>query len=167
MPEACIATSSRSRAFAASANPSDPRMLPNGAPVSLFTATNGAVLLNDGDPPAFDAASVHGDARLASSRCRRRSTEKAEALSHDWPTRCSEDLGGIRCRSLTTSKMPLTDRRTDASHVPRPAHKQLRLGAAVVGTGITSIRCLWPEVLFEQETRFRIGGLTPFLRAPC
>jgi cytochrome b6-f complex iron-sulfur subunit len=29
--------------------------------------------------------------------------------------------------------------------------------AAAIGTGITSVRYLWPEVLFEEETRFRIG----------
>ena len=33
------------------------------------------------------------------------------------------------------------------------------LATAVVGTGVTSVRFLWPEVLFEQETRFRIGKL--------
>lgn len=53
-------------------------------------------------------------------------------------------------------KMPLTDeertRRTFLGLLTSSA-----LGAAVVGTGITSIRFLWPEVLFEQETRFRIG----------
>lgn len=31
------------------------------------------------------------------------------------------------------------------------------LGLAGVGTGITAIRYLWPEVLFEPDTRFRIG----------
>lgn len=31
------------------------------------------------------------------------------------------------------------------------------LAAAVVGTSVTTIRFLWPEVLFEQESRFRIG----------
>lgn len=28
---------------------------------------------------------------------------------------------------------------------------------AALGTGITGVRYLWPEVLFEEETRFRIG----------
>lgn len=53
-------------------------------------------------------------------------------------------------------KMPLTDeertRRTFLGLLTSSA-----LATAVVGTGVTSIRFLWPEVLFEQETRFRIG----------
>jgi cytochrome b6-f complex iron-sulfur subunit len=28
---------------------------------------------------------------------------------------------------------------------------------AALGTGVTGVRYLWPEVLFEEETRFRIG----------
>jgi cytochrome b6-f complex iron-sulfur subunit len=28
---------------------------------------------------------------------------------------------------------------------------------AALGTGITSVRYLWPEVLFEEESRYRIG----------
>jgi cytochrome b6-f complex iron-sulfur subunit len=28
---------------------------------------------------------------------------------------------------------------------------------AALGTGVTGVRYLWPEVLFEAETRFRIG----------
>lgn len=28
---------------------------------------------------------------------------------------------------------------------------------AIAGTGVTAVRFLWPEVLFEQETRFRLG----------
>lgn len=31
------------------------------------------------------------------------------------------------------------------------------LAAAVAGTSVTTVRFLWPEVLFEQESRFRIG----------
>jgi len=31
------------------------------------------------------------------------------------------------------------------------------LGSAGLGTGITAVRYLWPEVLFEAETRFRVG----------
>jgi len=31
------------------------------------------------------------------------------------------------------------------------------LAAAGLGTGITAIRFMWPEVLFEEETRYRIG----------
>jgi len=31
------------------------------------------------------------------------------------------------------------------------------LVVAALGTGVTGIRYLWPEVLFEEETRFRIG----------
>jgi cytochrome b6-f complex iron-sulfur subunit len=31
------------------------------------------------------------------------------------------------------------------------------LAVAGLGTGITAIRFLWPEVLFEPDTRFRIG----------
>jgi len=31
------------------------------------------------------------------------------------------------------------------------------LAAAAIGTGATAIRYLWPEVLFEPDTRFRIG----------
>jgi cytochrome b6-f complex iron-sulfur subunit len=30
--------------------------------------------------------------------------------------------------------------------------------AAAAGTGVTAVRFMWPEVLFEQETRFRIGA---------
>lgn len=53
-------------------------------------------------------------------------------------------------------KMPLTDeeraRRTFLGLLTSGA-----LSAAVAGTGVTVIRFLWPEVLFEQETRFRLG----------
>lgn len=53
-------------------------------------------------------------------------------------------------------KMPLSDeertRRTFLGLLTSSA-----LAAAVVGTGVTTVRFLWPEVLFEQETRFRIG----------
>jgi cytochrome b6-f complex iron-sulfur subunit len=28
---------------------------------------------------------------------------------------------------------------------------------AALGTGITAVRYMWPEVLFEEETRYRIG----------
>ena len=53
-------------------------------------------------------------------------------------------------------KMPLSDeertRRTFLGLLTSGA-----LATAVAGTGVTSIRFLWPEVLFEQETRFRIG----------
>lgn len=53
-------------------------------------------------------------------------------------------------------KMPLSDdergRRTFLGLVTGSA-----LGAAVAGTGVTAIRFLWPEVLFEQETRFKLG----------
>jgi cytochrome b6-f complex iron-sulfur subunit len=31
------------------------------------------------------------------------------------------------------------------------------LATAIAGTGVTTVRFLWPEVLFEQETRFRLG----------
>lgn len=31
------------------------------------------------------------------------------------------------------------------------------IAVASLGTAITSVRYLWPEVLFEEETRFRIG----------
>jgi cytochrome b6-f complex iron-sulfur subunit len=31
------------------------------------------------------------------------------------------------------------------------------LVAAALGTGVTGVKYLWPEVLFEEETRFRIG----------
>jgi cytochrome b6-f complex iron-sulfur subunit len=31
------------------------------------------------------------------------------------------------------------------------------LAVAGMGTGITAVRFLWPEVLFEEETRYRIG----------
>lgn len=31
------------------------------------------------------------------------------------------------------------------------------LAAAIGGTGVTAVRFLWPEVLFEQETRFTLG----------
>ena len=31
------------------------------------------------------------------------------------------------------------------------------MSLAGVGTGVTAVRYMWPEVLFEEETRFRIG----------
>jgi menaquinol-cytochrome c reductase iron-sulfur subunit len=31
------------------------------------------------------------------------------------------------------------------------------MAVAILGTGVTAIRYLWPEVLFEEETRYRIG----------
>ena len=31
------------------------------------------------------------------------------------------------------------------------------MAVAGLGTGVTAIRFLWPEVLFEEETRFRLG----------
>jgi menaquinol-cytochrome c reductase iron-sulfur subunit len=31
------------------------------------------------------------------------------------------------------------------------------MSAACLGTGITAVRYLWPEVLFEEETRFPVG----------
>ena len=31
------------------------------------------------------------------------------------------------------------------------------MGVAALGTAITAVRFLWPEVLFEEERRFRIG----------
>lgn len=33
----------------------------------------------------------------------------------------------------------------------------LAVGMAGLGTGVTAVRFLWPEVLFEAPTRFRIG----------
>ena len=53
-------------------------------------------------------------------------------------------------------KMPLTDE----EHERRAFLGLLAGGAfagAAAGTGITAIRFLWPEVLFEQETRFKLG----------
>ena len=53
-------------------------------------------------------------------------------------------------------KLPLTDEEHD-----RRAFLGLLAGgafaAAALGTGVTAVRFLWPEVLFEQETRFVIG----------
>ena len=53
-------------------------------------------------------------------------------------------------------KMPLTDREHE-----RRVFLGLVAGgafaAAAAGTGVTAVRFLWPEVLFEQETRFRLG----------
>lgn len=31
------------------------------------------------------------------------------------------------------------------------------MAVAGLGTGVTAVRFLWPEVLFEQETRYRVG----------
>jgi cytochrome b6-f complex iron-sulfur subunit len=31
------------------------------------------------------------------------------------------------------------------------------MGVAGLGTGVTAVRYLWPEVLFEEETRFAVG----------
>ena len=31
------------------------------------------------------------------------------------------------------------------------------MGVAGLGTSVTAVRYLWPEVLFEQETRFAVG----------
>jgi menaquinol-cytochrome c reductase iron-sulfur subunit len=31
------------------------------------------------------------------------------------------------------------------------------MAVALMGTGVTAVRYLWPEVLFEEETRYRIG----------
>ena len=48
----------------------------------------------------------------------------------------------------------------DEEHTRRAFLSALGLGAmalASFGTGITAIRYLWPEVLFEEETRYRIG----------
>lgn len=54
-------------------------------------------------------------------------------------------------------KMPLSDEERT-----RRAFLGLMAGgafaAAAAGTGVTAVRFLWPEVLFEQETRFRLGG---------
>jgi cytochrome b6-f complex iron-sulfur subunit len=53
-------------------------------------------------------------------------------------------------------KMPLSDeeraRRTFLGLLTGTA-----FATAVAGTGVTAVRFLWPEVLFEQETRFRLG----------
>jgi cytochrome b6-f complex iron-sulfur subunit len=53
-------------------------------------------------------------------------------------------------------KMPLSDQERE-----RRAFLGLLAGgafaAAAAGTGVTAVRFLWPEVLFEQETRFRLG----------
>jgi cytochrome b6-f complex iron-sulfur subunit len=53
-------------------------------------------------------------------------------------------------------KMPLTEEERD-----RRAFLGLLAGgafaAAAAGTGVTAVRFLWPEVLFEEETRFRLG----------
>jgi cytochrome b6-f complex iron-sulfur subunit len=53
-------------------------------------------------------------------------------------------------------KMPITDDERDR----RRFLGLLGGGAmalAAAGTGVTAIRFLWPEVLFEADTRFRIG----------
>jgi menaquinol-cytochrome c reductase iron-sulfur subunit len=53
-------------------------------------------------------------------------------------------------------KVPLTDEAR-----ARRALLELLIGgafaAATLGTGVTAVRFLWPEVLFEQETRVRLG----------
>jgi cytochrome b6-f complex iron-sulfur subunit len=53
-------------------------------------------------------------------------------------------------------RMPMDD----AESSRRAFLSAMGLGAmalAILGTGITAIRYLWPEVLFEQESRYRIG----------
>lgn len=48
----------------------------------------------------------------------------------------------------------------DGAHTRRVFLQAVGAGAlavASVGTAITAVRYLWPEVLFEPETRFRIG----------
>ena len=53
-------------------------------------------------------------------------------------------------------KVPLTDR----DEARREFLAVLGAGAmavATLGTTVTAIRYLWPEVLFEQETRFAVG----------
>jgi len=59
-------------------------------------------------------------------------------------------------RLVDDLKMPLSDEERE-----RRAFLGLLTGgafaAAAAGTGITAIRFMWPEVLFEQETRFRLA----------
>ncbi len=53
-------------------------------------------------------------------------------------------------------KIPLED----AEHSRREFLSLLgggAIGVASLGTAVTAVRFLWPEVLFEEETRFRIG----------
>jgi Rieske Fe-S protein len=53
-------------------------------------------------------------------------------------------------------KMPIDDK----EHSRRVFLGTLGAGAmavAAVGTAVTAVRFLWPEVLFEEETRFRVG----------
>lgn len=48
----------------------------------------------------------------------------------------------------------------EAAHTRRVFLQAVGAGAlalANVGTAVTAVRYLWPEVLFEPETRFRIG----------
>ena len=53
-------------------------------------------------------------------------------------------------------KLPLTEEER-----ARRAFLGMMTGGALVvaalGTGVTGVKYLWPEVLFEEETRFRIG----------
>lgn len=55
-------------------------------------------------------------------------------------------------------KMPLTDDEHDRRAVLGLLAGGA-FGAMAAGTGVTAIRFLWPEVLFEQDTRFVLGTL--------
>jgi Rieske Fe-S protein len=57
---------------------------------------------------------------------------------------------------LDDLKMPISDE----EHTRRVFLGMLggsAIAIAGLGTGVTAVRYLWPEVLFEAETRFRVG----------
>src|SRR5512134_3641196 len=53
-------------------------------------------------------------------------------------------------------KVPLSDR-DEARREFLAVLGVSAMAVATLGTSVTAVRFLWPEVLFEQETRFAVG----------
>jgi len=75
-----------------------------------------------------------------------------------------ESSGTVNLAKVRNTTMPLIDdlkASVDERERSRREFLEALGGTAIavagLGTGVTAVRFMWPEVLFEQATRFRIG----------